>query len=44
MIGINHDVIGQLQVEIAQGMELLLRELLRVFGPKQVRTAGGGNE
>src|SRR4051794_40763438 len=44
MIGINHDVVRQLQVEVAQGMELLLSQLLRVFSSKQVGAPGGRNE
>ena len=31
VIGIDHHVIGQLQIKVAQSMELLFRELLRVF-------------
>src|SRR5262249_41549562 len=31
VVGIDHHVIGQFQIEVAQGMELLFRELLGVF-------------
>ena len=31
VIGINHDVIRKIQIEIMQGMELLFGQLLRVF-------------
>ena len=44
MGGMNHDAVGQLQKIIAQGVELLLRQLFRLARAEEIGAAGGVNE